>query len=100
MITLSPDNFKKELKKQNWVLLDVRTPEELTTYWVISEDQVHINMSTYEAPKKIAALAKDKSYFIYCWHGVRSKQVWFYMKSLWFKNIYDLEGGIDNYYLN
>lgn len=93
--SLNAQEFKKELLGIGVVLLDVRTRMEQLQYGVISDEQVHIDISQPDAVIHIEELSKDEKYLIYCWHGVRSKQVMQYMQSLWFKYLNDLEGGID-----
>ena len=93
--TLSTHDFKQLLDSWDFDLIDVRTPGELMEHGVISKNQIHIDISQSNAVSKIQKLDTTKKYLIYCWHWVRSKQVWEYMNSEWFTEVYDLEGGID-----
>jgi rhodanese-related sulfurtransferase len=95
--TLSVAEFKLELKQPNTTLIDVRTSWEQSTFWVISDNQLHIDISLPNTIEKIDALDRKGKYLIYCWHGVRSKQVISYMQSQWFECVKDLEGGIDKW---
>jgi rhodanese-related sulfurtransferase len=95
--TLSPEDFKAEIALEDTTLIDVRTSWELVTYWVISQDQLHIDISLPNVTQKIEVLDPKGKYLIYCWHGVRSKQVMDYMQSQWFKYVKDLDWGIDKW---
>lgn len=95
--TIPSHIFKEKLSQRNTILIDVRTWEEQEKYWVISEKQLHINASKEPALEEILKLDKNKTYLIYCWHWVRSRQVLEYIKNLWFEEVYDLEGGIDRW---
>jgi len=96
--SLNAKKFKKELDSNSWVLLDIRTSHEQEIYWVISENQLHIDISLLDAAQRIQELDKNKKYLIYCWHGVRSKQVMQYMQSLGFQEVYDLDWGIEEWW--
>jgi len=95
--TLSTPDFKQLLDSWDFDLIDVRTPGELMEHGVISKNQIHIDVSQSDAAEKIWLLPKSKKYLVYCWHGVRSRQVLEYMKNIWFLEVYDLEGGIDKW---
>lgn len=95
--TISQEDFKKMFESNQYELIDLRTASELEQYGVISENQLHIDVSKPDAAERIWLLKKDKKYLIYCWHWVRSKQVLEYMKTLWFSEVYDLEGWIDTW---
>lgn len=97
MHTLNQQQFKKKLFQDLSTLIDVRTSEEQNTYGVISQKQVHIDISQENSQEKILSLPKDTSYLIYCWHGVRSKYVMEFMHKNGFTELYDLEGGIDKW---
>jgi len=95
--TLSPEAFKAELEREDTTLIDIRTSWEQTSFWVISEDQIHIDITLANTTQKLEALDLKGKYLIYCWHGKRSKQVMDYMQSVWFEYVKDLEGGIDKW---
>ena len=98
--TLSPEDFKSELEEKDTILIDIRTPWEQVSFWVISKDQMHIDITLANTTQKLEALDLHKKYLIYCWHWKRSKQVLDYMKSQWFTYVKDLEGGIDKWKYN
>ncbi len=93
--TLTSPEFKKLLDSSQYTLIDLRTSWELTSYWVISPKQIHIDITLANTQEKLEALDLKGKYLIYCWHGVRSKQVLNYMLEQWFEEVYDLDGGID-----
>lgn len=95
--TLSPKAFKTELAKSDTVLIDLRTSWELVSFWKISDDQIHIDITLANTTEKLEALDLKGKYLIYCWHGKRSKQVLNYMESVWFEYVKDLDGGIDKW---
>lgn len=94
-MALTKQEFREQIWKDSTTLIDVRTTEEQIKYWVISDTQTHIDISQPDAVVQIQKLPITGKYLIYCWHGVRSKQIVTYMKSLWFTDVDDLEGGID-----
>jgi len=95
--TISPEDFKTELEQADTTLIDLRTSWEQTSFWVISEDQIHIDITLANTTQKLEALDLKGKYLIYCWHGKRSKQVLDYMQSQWFEYVKDLDGGIDKW---
>lgn len=95
--TLSAEEFKLEQEQSDTTLIDVRTSWEQVTFWLISEDQLHIDISLPNTTEKINALDRKGKYLIYCWHWVRSQQVINYMQLQWFEYVKDLEGGIDKW---
>lgn len=92
---LSAKDFKKALEGWEYILIDVRTPEELVMFWKISDNQKLIIYWTNNFVNEILALDKNKKYLIYCWHWNRSNTVVNFMKSEGFSEVYDLEGGIE-----
>lgn len=90
---LAPKEFLAAYKaSDNAVLLDVRTPPE------IAEDNIegHIAIDIMQPgfTEKVAQLAKDKTYFIYCRSGNRSGQACRYMATQGFGKLYNLKGGM------
>ena len=91
---LSKQDFKNKLESWDYTLLDVRTAHEQLIYWVISENQLHIDVYSADALERIQKLPKEGKYIVYCFHGNRSQYVVKVMEELWVKEVYDLEGGI------
>lgn len=92
MIDLQPGGFyKKILETPNAVIIDVRTKEEAANGRIPNAVLLNYREDQFEA--QIAALDKDKTYFVYCGNGVRSDQAIDIMESLGFKRYYNLVGG-------
>ncbi len=94
---LNTIEFKDALDSWEHTLLDVRTKQEQDIFWVISEKQVHIDVYKPEALEHIKKLPREGKYLIYCYHGNRSQQVASLMQELWFWEVYDLIGWIDEW---
>ena len=91
---LDPKDFKEKMEiYDETVLVDVRTPEE------ISENSINgfiaMNIADPTFTMKIDELDREKSYFVYCRSGNRSMHACRYMMSQGFKKLYNLKGGIE-----
>ena len=75
----------------DFVLLDVREPEEVTL--VQLPNSVHIPMG--EIPSRLHELDPDSEIVVYCHHGVRSLQVAHFLHQHDFEHVVSLAGGID-----
>ena len=93
------DDFKLELAKKDWILIDLRTPEELEESWVI-EWAINIDFYASDFREKLNSLDKDKKYLIYCRSGSRSWKTFRLMKSLWFTNVYNFTGSMNSWLRN
>ncbi len=80
---------------KNPVVLDVRTPEEYAGGYIGNAINIDFYKSTFEAD--IRKLDKDKTYFVYCQAGGRSKSAYEVMKKEGFVNVYELNGGISEW---
>ncbi len=90
--TLSPIDFKKKLEEENdFVVIDVRTPEELKQSGVIYPNVLNLNLYDPDFVEKLSKLDKNKTYFIYCRSGSRSARAFELMRRLWFKKVYNLD---------
>lgn len=54
----------------------------------------NINVEADDFKTRIAALDKNKTYFVYCRAGKRSTHAYDLMKEAGFSKVYNLEGGI------
>jgi len=82
--------FKEELEKNDNILIDLRTTQELKETWIILwAKQIDIYDSNFI--NHINMLNKNNKYMIYCksWH--RSYNALCIMNELWFINIADLK---------
>jgi len=85
--------FRKGIKRENAIVLDVRTPEEYAQGHL--RNAVNINWKNQEEFKaKIAQYDKDKATFIYCRSGGRSEKASEWLRVNGFDNVKDLNGGI------
>lgn len=91
---ITVDEAKKMLDgSTDYILLDIRTPGEFASGYI----EGAINIDYYEANfrDELAKLDRDKVYIIYCRSGNRSGKSLRIMKSLGFKTVYNVLGGIN-----
>ena len=93
-VSLNVEEFKKEIAEWNTVI-DIRTAPELTRFWIIDKNQLHIDIYQPDAGEKLQKLDKTKKYIIYCYSWNRTKMMQGFMKNLGFEYVKDLDGGID-----
>ena len=86
----SPNDFAK-LMERDYVLVDVRTPEEFAQGAL--PEAVNISVTDLSFPFEIAKLNKEKPVMIYCKGGTRSARAAVAMKALGFDEIHELDGG-------
>ncbi len=97
--TVWPSEFKKELAKNDWVLIDLRTFEEVSN-WVIPWVKLNLDYYSTNFKEELNSLDKNKKYLIYCRSGHRSGNTFELMKKLWFKNVINLNWWINNWIKN
>ena len=76
----------------DFVIIDVRTPEELTEGYI--ENAINIDFYSETFRDELDNLDKDKNYLIYCRTGNRSGKALNIMAELSFKEVYNMLGGI------
>ncbi len=76
----------------NFVILDVRTPEEFAEERI--EDTINLDYYADTFEDELNKLDKNKPYVIYCRSGMRSGATLDLMKELGFKEVYNILGGI------
>lgn len=81
--------------KPDFVILDVRTPEEYSSGFI--SGSVNIDIKSPDFQEKINALSKDKIYVVYCKRGGRSSRAFDLMKEKGFERVYNMMGGIDKW---
>ena len=92
---LNADEFEKALQtKQPIQVLDVRTPGEFFSGHIKNALQADWN-DRQEFERRVAFVDKDKPVYIYCLAGGRSAKAAAKMRSDGFKNVYELQGGIN-----
>tara|TARA_B100000886_G_C20406564_1_gene485080 strand:- start:1083 stop:1364 length:282 start_codon:yes stop_codon:yes gene_type:complete len=72
-INLSPIEFQKAIKKEAVIILDVITPQEVSSGCI--ENASKIDFYDQYLELKISKIQKDKTVFVYCNSGGRSSQV-------------------------
>ena len=82
--------FEENKNNENFIILDVRTPEEFATEHL--PGAININISSPTFRDELNKLDKSKTYLIYCRSGTRSGQALTIMKELAFKEVYDAGG--------
>ena len=88
----SAEMIKKNLKNKNFVILDVRTPEEYAEGHLANATNVDFKATDFA--EKVSKLDKTKTYLVYCRAGHRSASAAEIMKTQAFQTIYNLDGGI------
>lgn len=84
------DAFKASMQS-DYVIVDVRTPEEFADGAL--PKAINISVTSLDFPFEINKLDKEKPVMIYCKAGSRSARAAVAMKALGFNTIYELEGG-------
>lgn len=88
----SAEMIKKNLKNKNFVILDVRTPEEYADGHLANA--TNIDFKATDFAEKVGKLDKSKTYLVYCRSGHRSASAIEIMKTQSFQTLYNLDGGI------
>ena len=92
---LNPTDFEKGINQSNVQLIDVRTPEEFKEKHIALAKNININDANFE--KQISELDKSKPTYIYCLAGGRSKRAAEFAANNGFKEVYNLEFGINSW---
>jgi len=75
------------------VILDVRTQREFDYGHL--ENAIVIDIYLRNFREEINKLDKEKTYYVYCKTGIRSRSAVNYMLQMGFKNVCNLDGGIN-----
>ena len=78
------------------VVLDIRTPEEFNEARLA--DAIMVDYYAPDFADQLDRLDKDVPYVLYCRTGNRSSDAVKTMKSLGFTEVYEIDGGIVNWY--
>jgi len=79
----------------NFVILDVRTPTEYSSYHLMGSINRSTGLTDFDA--QLAALPKHKLYLLHCQSGGRSAGAFTKMKNLGFAEIYEMIGGLNSW---
>ncbi len=94
--TIDAKTYAEKLKTTKTPqLLDVRTPEEFKEGHIKNAN--NINWEGEDFVTKADKYNKTKPIFIYCQMGGRSAQAAFKLSEMGFKEIYNLQGGIEKW---
>ncbi len=92
---IEPDQLQEiisDQSKSDYVLLDVRTPEENEAERI--PNSIMINFYDSDFKEKIAELEKDKTYYVICRSGNRSGKTCQMMTEMGFNDVHNLVGGM------
>ncbi|HIP42493.1 MAG TPA: rhodanese-like domain-containing protein [Aquifex aeolicus] len=92
---VTPKQVINMIKKgEDIVLLDIRTEAEQSIVGLTYKNSFHIPMDKLFKPENLSKIPKDKKVIVVCHSGVRAIVATFALRSLGFKNVYALKGGI------
>ena len=96
--SLTPEIFKTWLdEKYDITILDARNDYEIQFGTFTHAINLHLNHFN-EFPAAIQAIPSDKPIVMFCTGGIRCEKAAIYLLNKGFKNVYQLEGGILNYF--
>lgn len=78
------------------VVLDIRTPEEFAEVRIA--DAINVDFYAPDFADQLDVLDKSDPYVMYCRTGNRSSEAIETMKELGFDEVYEIDGGIVNWY--
>jgi|688.fasta_scaffold569482_2 rhodanese-related sulfurtransferase len=91
--TIGQQDFKSMQAKPDVVVLDVRTPGEVSE-GIINGSTMFIDYNSSDFEQQLDGLDKSKTYLVYCRSGNRSGKACHTMLDKGFKQVYNLDGGI------
>lgn len=91
LINLKPQEFKSAFENEEGIILDVRTPQEISGGQI--ENSSSIDFYDKDFVKKIGKIQKDKVVFVYCKSGGRSIQAANILLSEGQHKVVNLKGG-------
>jgi len=89
---VSPLEFLKLVERNDGIILDVRTAEEVAQGRISGASLLDFYDKDFE--RKLSLMQKDKAIYVYCRSGGRSSKAAQMMSRNGFKSIYNLTGGI------
>lgn len=92
--TVSPQEFQKLMNEKNTIVLDVRTPEEVSEGKIPNSINIDFYSDTFE--QELSKLDKSKTILVYCRSGRRGASTAEILTKKGYKVI-NLEGGISNW---
>lgn len=97
-LSISPTEFKHWLDEgRDMVVLDTRNEYEME--YGAFEGAMNLHLDEFgQFPERAKALPKDKPIVMYCTGGVRCEKAAIAMQQVGFDQVYQLDGGILNYF--
>jgi rhodanese-related sulfurtransferase len=89
---IGASQFQILIKKEDGILLDVRTPQEFYSGHI--QDATNIDFYAADFTEKLKIVRKDILIYVYCRSGGRSSAAARKMEELGFTKVYNLVGGI------
>ncbi len=93
---LSAEEFKQKLTTKNTVVIDLRTPEEITKKGKI-KNAFEINWFDKNAEAIVSKLDKSKTYLLYCAGGGRSGEALEFMQKNKFEHVAHMQNGFSEW---
>lgn len=91
-INLSPIDFQTAIENEGGIILDVRTPQELSSGAIENASTIDFYDPDFE--RKISKIQKDKTVYVYCKSGGRSSQTAKLLVKSGQAKVVNLSGGI------
>lgn len=91
MASISPEQFAKEIKENNGVIIDARKPSEYKAEHV--ENAVNLPLDFING--NLNAIPKNENFYLHCAGGYRSVIMGSILKSRGYNNFINVEGGIN-----
>ncbi len=86
--------FEMIKKKEDFVILDIRTPQEQSITGITWKNTLNIPMHEVFKPENLNKLPKDKKIVVVCHTGDRAAAVVTGLRAIGFNNAYQFKGGI------
>ena len=93
VMLVKPTLFYEKMAEHKGQVVDVRTPQEYKSGYI--KDAVNIHLYDADFDERVGALDKNVPVYVYCKAGGRSAEAVVKLKENGFKNIVELDGGID-----
>lgn len=93
---VSQQQFRRQMKKKNTILLDVRTAGEYKTGYILNAINYDV-LDSLAFVNAVSSLDKNKKYLLYCQSGRRSGKALVIMKSMGYRNVRHLKGGVSEW---